>query len=350
MNQKIIDNKSIFDEIEKKLYYKRQYFKILDNLLLPFVIVFGTLVIVSFLLLLYSGNLINEYVDNQLYKNLNAENKESILKYLMLWVTNNQIGLVTGNTGGAFGILLFIVLLMELIGSKVKKESIEFHKKNIMIATSVYSFVISLIVFIALNTSGLPININDQSQTFMFFANNDKINFFTFLYFPLDSGYNDLMNPNFDGVFAKGDYVTFFITFSIIVALCSITSICYLAFFFIWNIKNKKYLNLRIDDLEIINDSIKKIEDYKEIDPNKDSTLNYFEKQTQFFEENKNKLKKVPNNIVYTQEIDMNKKESRKLTLKETEDKDSINPNPSKRTVEKLKKKRKIDDLFLKDT
>lgn len=349
MNHAKINKDIFFDQIEKKIYSKRQYFKVLDNFILPFLISFCIFLIVSFLLLIFSGIQVNSYMDKGFYKNFANSQNSAILQYLDLWSNNNKISIITGNIGAVFGILLTVILLMELIGSKTKNEKIETHKKNVMIFTTIYSIVLSLFVFIVLNTLSIPIGFDENNVKFILYNETNPLNIFKFIVFNNDKFYNNLLDYNFDSTYTKGNYLVFSLTTIIFVAICSITSTIYFSIFFILNIKNKKYLNVRIDDLNFLNETIKEINNVKEITSNDNPELNYYQKQTEFFKNNKNKFKKIPQSISYTQEIDLSKKEHKKLIQKESEDKDSITPSPSKKGMEKLKNKRKIDDLFFRE-
>lgn len=197
-------------------------------------------------------------------------------------------------------------------------------------------FLLLVTIFFSL-TSNLPIALSNDKQSI--YLIKTKIRLFKFINFS-ENDFNSLLKKNFLKNNFKKNYIYIFsfLTF--------IFTFYFLALFYIklnpillhWFFKIAKKFNY------------KKKAKFKEIfNESNDKKIDYFEKQALFFKNNKNKNKKISNELIYTQKIDLNKKEDKKLVLIETDDNDEIIPNSKKKNLEKLKKKSMLDDLFLKD-
>lgn len=80
--------------------------------------------------------------------------------------------------------------------------------------------------------------------------------------------------------------------------------------------------------------------------------ITYLEKQNNFFKEYKNIAKKIPYEIAFTQEIEIDSstnKMCKSLSSIETSDHDKIFPKNNKKEIELLKNKDKLSLLFNKD-
>lgn len=89
----------------------------------------------------------------------------------------------------------------------------------------------------------------------------------------------------------------------------------------------------------------------KELIDEKNEEIPYLEKQNNFFKEYKNIAKKMPYDIVFTQEIETeaNNKICKSLSSIETSDHDKILPKNNKKEIELLKNKEKLFLLFQKE-
>lgn len=354
MNNNINISDVFFNEVEKKIKSKRNYFKILDNFILPLLITFLILSISSSLVLLFSGVQINKYIEDNDFNTM-ISNNLSLINYLKLWSLNNYVSIILNNISSCFGYVLSIVLSIELFVYIKWKEIVDNYKKSMICFTIFYVLFFSIFCSYSSNVSLIPTGLDEQNMTFKFFSNSHSQEIFQFLIFKNNENYNSFLSGKFSGDVSSGNYFVYFITIIVLITSLSFISIFYFCLTFLINIRSKKYITLKRSDIDNlnnkINESIKQIENVKEINKNvHNEILNYYEKQRAFFIENKNKAKKIPYNISFTQEIDLNEKWSKKLVQIETDDKEGILPLASKKGIEKLKNKRKIDDLFLKDT
>ena len=350
MNDTIKFSENILNEIDKKLNNKRFFLRVLDNFIIPFLIIFLLLSSISFLFLYFSGNQIIYYIKNKDYLELETNKKDNILDYLHLITVNNLMAIILANIGGVIGIFLIIILSLQLGYLKINKMKLNDHKSIISFIFILILLISIIYIFIVINQLNIPIKIDNVNMKFKYLNTNNKNLFIKFVIFDKGENYDSLLSANFSGIFNSGNYQI--VSLSSIICLVSVYLLFlgYFASYFFISVKNRKYFDQVIQPVfDIKNtDKIKEISKVKEI-KNDDVKIPYFIQQQQYFLENKNKYKKIPHNISFTQEIDFNNKESKKIILIETEDKNNIVPNPNKKGLEKIKNKRKIDDLFLKE-
>lgn len=352
--QKIISDK-IFNEIEKKLNNTRLYFYILDTFIFPLLLLFFLCIVVSHILILLSGKQIESFASK--YEGVpNFDNQAfNVEQYFSIWTSNNIAIIVLNNIAIFFGILLIVFIISQFIVSFVKKNKISKHK-TIAFSLMIVFTTTSVIFFgVVVNTIDYPISFDMKTGLFYYLPSRIKNSLVEFIRFSANQGYESFLDQTFNLNYAVGNYQSYFEITMVIFCVLATLFVFYFVTLFAWNMKNKKYYQLSnsfLDSLnKSLNDSIIEIVNVKEIKKDdKDTSLSYFEQQKDFFCENKNKYKKLPNQISYTQEIDLSLKEDKKLVSWETEDKDSIVPKASKKALVKLHNKRKLDELFLKDT
>lgn len=350
MNDTIKFSENILNEIDKKLNNKRFFLRVLDNFIIPFLIIFLLLSSISFLFLYFSGNQIIYYINNKDYLELETNKKDNILDYLHLITVNNLMAIILANIGGVIGIFLIIILSLQLGYLKINKMKLNDHKSIISFIFILILLISIIYIFIVINQLNIPIKIDNVNMKFKYLNTNNKNPFIKFIIFKNGENYDSLLSVNFSGMFNSGNYQIASLSSIICLASVYLLFLGYFASYFFISVKNRKYFDQIVQPVfDIKNaDKIKEISKVKEI-KNDDVKIPYFIQQQQYFLENKNKHKKIPYNISFTQEIDFNNKESKKIILIETEDKNNIVPNPNKKGLEKIKNKRKIDDLFLKE-
>lgn len=348
MNNNIKFSNQVIQEIEKYLKQRKHFFKILDNFIIPLMVSFISLFLSSFIMLIYCGSKINEYVNS---KNIFFAVSSNTLNFLNLWSNTNLISIVLGNIAAVISFFVSFVGSLEICGYLTKKEKVAKHKIFVLCLMTILFIFFTIFILYLLNTSNLPIGLNKDSKTFIMFPNHNQKPLFNFLTFS-SSGYNNLLNYDENTLVYEGNYYSFLLGCLISIFILILPFFLYFSYLFLYEMKKGNIISLNNENLfysidKSINQKVIEIKDYKDINYKNDD--GYYIKQQKFFTQNKNKSKKIPYEISFTFELDLEKKENKKLTLIETDDKDVICPSISNRNIERIKNRKKIDDLFIKE-